>query len=177
MSAPSSTVNTSDAPARFSLRVARIDEIPSLSAFHRWSILRAKDEPVGVSLSTRFIIDPGHENLLHLRLIARYHTLRSQLIRPLIDYAIEVTFEVEDLKGLASEQDGELLLATGLLSLTLSVGIGALRGMIALGVRNTFLSQYPLPVFSIADLLTKVSAPDAEMTRTGRLATIRLADI
>lgn len=172
-----SSPTPSDIPARFSLRVAHIDELPSLSAFHRWSILRAKDEPVGVSLSTRYIIDPNHDNILKLRLVARYHTLRSQIIRPLIDYAIEVSFEVEDLASMASEKDGELLLATGLLSLTLSVGIGALRGMIALGVRNTFLARYPLPVFSIAELLNKISGPDAEMTRTGRLATIRLADI
>ncbi|MCM1029294.1 MAG: hypothetical protein NC342_06685 [Pseudoflavonifractor sp.] len=161
----------------FSLRVARIDELPSLSDFHRWSIIRFKGEPVGVNLSTRYIIDPSTPDMLRLRLVAHYHTVRSQIIRPLIDYAIEVVFEVDNLQSMASEKDGELLLATGLLSLTLSVGIGALRGMIALGVRNTFLAHYPLPVFRIADLITKIAGPDGDMAGTGRLATIRLADI
>lgn len=171
---------TNDTPAhedRFALRVIRIDEIPSQSEFHRWSILRFKGEPVGVTLSTDFRLDPKHPEILRLRLTAHYHTVRAQILRPLLDYTIEVVYEVDNLEAVASEADGELLLATGLLSLTLSVGIGALRGMIALGARNTFLSHYPLPVFRIADIIASIADPDGDRAGTGRLATIRLSSI
>lgn len=162
---------------RFAIKVVRIDEIPSLSAFHRWSILRFKGEPVGVTLSTDFRLDPERPKILRLRLTAHYHTVRAQILRPLLDYAIEVVYEVDNLDAVASEADGELLLATGLLSLTLSVGIGALRGMIALGARNTFLSHYPLPIFRIADIISTISGPDDDKAGTGRLAEIRLSSV
>lgn len=163
---------------QFALRVARIDELPSLSTFHRWSILRFRGEPVGVSLSTSYILG-GDEapGTLRLRVVAHYHTVRSQIIRPLLDYGIEVVFEIDDLPSLASVHDGEVLLASGLCALTLSVAIGALRGMLALGVRNTFLAHYPLPVFRIADIVSSISGPDGDTAGTGRLATIRLTSI
>jgi len=159
----------------FTLRVARIDELPALSRYHRWSLLRFHGEPIGVTLNTAYRLDKIHPNRLFLRLTASYHTIRSQIIRPLLDYSIEVTYEVGDLPSLASEGDGELLLASGLLSLTLSTGVGALRGMLALGVRNTFLAHYPLPVFRISDLVSRITNPDGNTAGTGRIATIRLA--
>lgn len=159
----------------FSLRIARINELPSQSRYHRWSLLRFRGEPIGVTLSTAYRLDETHPDRLFLRLTASYHTIRSQIIRPLLDYSIELTYEVGDLPALASESDGELLLASGLLSLTLSTGVGALRGMLALGVRNTFLAHYPLPVFRIADLVSRITNPDGNMAGTGRIATIRLA--
>lgn len=162
---------------QFSLRVARIDERPSVSKFHRWSILRFKGEPVGVAISTDFSLDPSSPSLLRLRLTAHYHTVRNQILRPLLDYGIEVVYEVSDLENMVSEGDGEMLLPTGLASLTLSVGIGAMRGMIALGVRNTFLSHYPLPVFRISDIVSSIAGPDGETAGTGKLATIRLSSV
>lgn len=162
---------------QFSLRVARIDELPSVSRVHRWSILRFKGEPVGVTISTDYRLDPAAPNILRLRLTAHYHTVRSQIIRPLLDYGIEIVYEVGDLEHLVSEGDNELLLATGLASLTLSVGIGALRGMIALGVRNTFLAHYPLPVFRVSDIVNSIAGPDGDSAGTGRLATIRLTSV
>ena len=69
------------ADGQFSLRVARIDEIPAASRFHRWSILRFKGEPVGVTISTDFRLDPDRPDILRLRLTAHYHTVRSQIIR------------------------------------------------------------------------------------------------
>lgn len=165
------------ADGQFSLRVARIDEIPAASRFHRWSILRFKGEPVGVTISTDFRLDPDRPDILRLRLTAHYHTVRSQIIRPLLDYGIEVVFEVGDLDKMVSEGNHELLLPTGLASLTLSLGIGAMRGMIALGVRNTFLSHYPLPVFRISDIVNSIADPDGDTAGTGRLATIRLSGI
>lgn len=162
---------------QFSLRVAHIDEIPSESRVHRWSILRFKGEPIGVTISTDFRLDPASPDILRLRLTAHYHTVRCQIIRPLLDYAIEVKFEVENLREMVSEGDHELMLPTGLASLTLSLGIGAMRGMIALGVRNTFLSHYPLPVFRISDIVNSISGPDGDTAGTGRLATIRLSSV
>lgn len=163
--------------SQFTLRVARIDECPEVSKFHRWSILRFKGEPVGVSISTDFRLDPSTPSLLHLRLTAHYHTVRNQILRPLLDYGIEVVYEVSDLAEMASEADGELLLPTGLASLTLSVGIGAMRGMIALGVRNTFLAHYPLPVFRISDIVNSIADSEGDMAGTGKLATIRLTSV
>lgn len=174
-------MNTNNNPlqpdGQFSLRVARIDEIPSQSTVHRWSILRFKGEPVGVTISTDFRLDPSAPDILRLRLTAHYHTVRNQIIRPLLDYAIEVTFEVDGLPGLVSEGDGELLLATGLASITLSVAIGAIRGMIALGVRNTFLSHYPLPIFRVSDIISTIAGPDGDTAGTRRLATIKLTTV
>ncbi len=171
------TQSSNMAGQQFSLRVARIDELPSVSKFHRWSILRFKGEPVGVTISTDFSLDPTSPNQLRLRLTAHYHTVRSLIIRPLLDYGIEVVYEVSDLDKMASEGEGELLLPTGLASLALSVGIGAMRGMIALGVRNTFLSHYPLPVFRISDIVNSIADPDGETAGTGKLATIRLSSV
>lgn len=129
-----------------------IRELKARNVYHRWVSLRHTGLPVWVSISADFSANRS-KNVCVMTLGAHYRTLRSQIMRDLLDYFIEVTFDVDDLGTLIDEADGEMLVPKGLLSLMLGIGIGALRGMLALRTSGTFLVHYPLPIISIADMI------------------------
>ncbi|MCF0213364.1 MAG: hypothetical protein HUK13_02785, partial [Muribaculaceae bacterium] len=49
-----------------------------------------------------------------------------------------------------------------LLGTMMSVGIGALRGMVALKTVDTPLAAHPLPIYAVSDLIGRTQAEDQE---------------
>lgn len=142
------------------IRLISIAELPRLSAIHRWELLRhPADAPVESAVSVAF--DPGDEtvpNRVALRLGVRYMSMRGPVMRPLLNYFIRLEFEIADLDHRALLTDTSVYLATGLLPLMLNIGVGALRGMLALRVAGTSLARHPLPILSMARLLESITA-------------------
>lgn len=134
-----------------SVRIARIVEIPRLTHIHTLSLMRFHGEQIGVNLRSEYSVDPGIRNLLRLQLQVVYTWLHNQIVRPLCEYGMEIDFDLEDV-GIDLE-DGEILLPEWLARITLSTGIGALRGMLAVATRNTFLINYPMPLFDLSELI------------------------
>lgn len=134
-----------------SVRIARIVELPQLTHIHTLSLLRFHGEQIGVNLRSEYSVDPRVSSVLRLQLQVAYTWLHNQIIRPLCEYGMEIDFDLEDV-GIALE-DGEILLPEWLARITLSTGIGALRGMFAAATRNTFLVNYPVPLFDLSELI------------------------
>lgn len=136
------------------ISLIRLSELPKLTRIHSLALMRFRGEQVGVTLRTEYAVDPDFTNMLTLRLQARYTMLHHQIIRPLCEYAIEAVFETDE--DAIDISDGEILLPQWLSRLTLSVGIGALRGMLAQATKNTFLTHYPLPLFDMTELVASI---------------------
>lgn len=139
------------------IRLVSLRESKENTKLHRWEFMRYEGGTVDVELSTGFRINRRHHTVT-LILGAHYTTLRSQIVRRLLDYVVEAEFEVSDLESVIEEESGEVLLTTDMLAMMLSVGVGAMRGMIALRTANTFLVHYPLPVYNVGMLIDNIVA-------------------
>lgn len=139
------------------VRVGRISPLPAKTKFFHWNILRHAEEPVEVTLATNFTVSGASPGILILRLMACYHSLRNLIIRPLLKYAMEVEFEIDNLEDLVDINERSIIIPPEILSLTLGVGIGALRGMLALECRNSSLIHYPLPIMNIGEIIARLT--------------------
>lgn len=139
------------------IRLISLSEDRNQTHMYRWEMLRYTGATIDVELSTAFRVNRRRKTV-SLLIGAHYTTLRTQILRHLLDYVIEAEFEVSDFNGVVDQQSGELLISTDMLSLMLSVGIGALRGMLALRTEGTFLSHFPLPVYDLDELIDNVVA-------------------
>lgn len=144
------------------LRLIELRENKRLTRIHRWEFMRFNGSEVDVELSTDFNRDMAHRTIT-LRLGAHYSALRNQLRRRLLDYVIDVEFEIMRPDGLIVVEEDEITLTPNLLHLMFSIAMGALRGMIALRTANTFLAHFPLPVYNLYELIDHITAAGEEM--------------
>lgn len=151
------------------IKIKRVREMRKLSKVNRWELmLYSAGTPIDLDISADFITVPGTPEL-RVRLGAHYTCLRAQIVRKMLDYVIEVSFDINEIGGRADITDGEMLIDPEVLSLMLSVGVGALRGMVALRTEGSVLEKHPVPVMRIRDLITRVSG-----SRHGSLPEIHL---
>lgn len=134
------------------IQLIGISELKRSCAVHHWKLMRYEGGKVNVGLSTRF--DMSRESAIATVVVGvHYTTLRSQVVRKLMDYTIKARFEVSELSGMVDIEYGDILIPPGLLHLMLSVSIGALRGMVALRTANTFLANFPLPLMDLSEVM------------------------
>lgn len=136
----------------FDIRLIDISEVKRASVIHHWETMRYKGGKVNVALSASFNMCRESSEAI-ITVGVHYTTLRSQVIRKLMDYAVRARFEISDIKGLVDIEYGDILLPPGLLHLMLSVSVGALRGMLALRTANTFLANFPLPLLDLTEIM------------------------
>lgn len=136
----------------FDIRLIDISEVKRASVIHHWETMRYEDGKVNVALSASFNMCRESSEAI-ITVGVHYTTLRSQVIRKLMDYAVRARFEISDIKGLVDIEYGDILLPPGLLHLMLSVSVGALRGMLALRTANTFLANFPLPLLDLTEIM------------------------
>lgn len=132
------------------ITISRISENSKLTTIHRWEIARYKGSKIETKLTAAFDM---HGDKINLRLGATYWAIRGIIARPLLRYVIDVEFNVDDADHQVMVTENAVYIPPELLGVMLSLGIGALRGMLALRTANTFLANYPLPVMSTAELL------------------------
>lgn len=120
--------------------------------------MRFNGSDVDVELTTHFRNIAGTHRVL-LRLGAHYTVVRSQIRRRLLDYVVDAEFDLGDTRGMIAATDVDIVVTTDVLRLMFSITLGAIRGMIALRTADTFLSDYPLPVYDISVLIANLSAP------------------
>lgn len=136
----------------FDIRLIDISEVKRASVIHHWEMMRYEGGKVNVALSASFNMCRESSEAI-ITVGVHYTTLRSQVIRKLMDYAVRARFEISDIKGLVDIEYGDILLPPGLLHLMLSVSVGALRGMLALRTANTFLANFPLPLLDLTEIM------------------------
>ncbi len=135
------------------IRLIGVSEVKRASVLHHWEMMRYEGGKVNVGLSASF--NMSRESSIATVIVGvHYTTLRSQVIRKLMDYTVKACFEISDLQGLVDIEYGDILIPPGLLHLMLSVSIGALRGMLALRTANTFLAHYPLPLMDLTEIMS-----------------------
>ncbi|MCM1348546.1 MAG: hypothetical protein NC338_03970 [Firmicutes bacterium] len=135
------------------IKLIRLDEDKERIHFHRWEILRYDGTPVDVNLFTDFSYRAG-QHIVRLSLAARYTTVRELMSRRLLDYGITADFELIGSDVETSSE--EIVVNSDLVRLMIGVGLGALRGMVALRTSHTFLAHYPLPVYNVDTLMEPI---------------------
>ncbi len=125
--------------------------------------MRYDGSPVTVALRSRFHAVPAKHSIA-LIVTASYYYYRSQLRHNLVEYPVEVTFEIDPYSSLTADNEGEIELPPRVMTLMYSVTIGALRGMLAQKTANTILRDYPLPIVNVSELVSRhiygTPAPD-----------------
>lgn len=152
------------------IQVSSVRELRRLCEVHRWELLIFDNSPVDIEISVDFVRTPDRS--LRLQIGAHYTYLRAQVMRPLLDYVTEVVFRIPDLDDIADITDsGEMLIDPEALAMMMGIGLGALRGMVALRTEGSALEKRPIPIMSIAELITQLapaaSAPSATIRITG----------
>lgn len=145
------------------IRIAQVRELSPHNALNRWELMRYDGSPVTVALRSRFHAIPAKHSVA-LILTACYYYYRSQMRHNLVEYPMEVTFEIDPFTSLTSGNAGEVELPPRIMTLMYSVAIGALRGMLAQKAANTMLRDYPLPIVNVSELVSRhiygTPAPD-----------------
>lgn len=141
--------------------------MPSGCRLHRWELLRfaqAREEAMACVRVKARVTSDTEQGLLILHLSTAYTWDRGMLRRRLLDYEIEVRFEVDDFEGHFGRgpRHPEIVdMPPSVLRLMLSVGIGTLRGMLALYTRGTPLQRRPLPLIDVSLLLSRLIYGDS----------------
>ncbi|MCD8394258.1 MAG: hypothetical protein LUC85_05415 [Bacteroidales bacterium] len=112
-----------------------------------WEVIRYEGGPIGINLYSRFLGASG-DGAMRWRLGVVYSTVRGQIERHLLCHEIELGLE-----GDFPIVDDGLELPVEVATSILSVGIGALRGMIVDRTARTFLARHPLPLFNLTELV------------------------
>lgn len=151
------------------IRIARISEVAGKTHLHRWEMLRYGNNPedIIIDMKARVEGDSASESLT-LRLEVMYSYMRSMVRRPLLDYAVDVVFEIPsiaDYVGFSSVRD-RVDIPPSLMAMMLNVAIGALRGMIAQKTAGTPIEDSPLPLVNVSQLVSRLIYGDRPSSRT-----------
>lgn len=136
----------------------RIAQVDKLSHFDRRAIRRYDGRRVEVDLTARLVPAPDKQQV-SLLLSVVYRTAPRDAALPLLRCTASADFSLKPYgQAVNIADDGQTLrLPHHLLTMLLGIGIGALRGMIALQTVDTPLADNPLPVMNIADLAARLN--------------------
>ncbi|WP_303642752.1 hypothetical protein [uncultured Duncaniella sp.] len=149
------------------IQISSVREVRRLSEVHRWELMLYDGSPVDIEISVDFVRTP--EGKLRLQIGAHYTFLRAQVMRPLLDYVIEVNFHIPELDTIADIHDGQMLIDPQALAMMMGIALGALRGMVALRTEGSALGRHPIPIMSIAELITQLAPSPASPSATIRI--------
>lgn len=137
-----------------SLRLVEVNQTHAMIS--RWECAMYNGAPVDVRLSSSLSPNPSAHTVA-MTVNASYTTVRGQIRRQLLDCSVEAVFYIEGddvkLTGKSTIVDETVL------RLMLGTAIGALRGIIAMHTRNTFLHHYPLPIYRLDVLVEDILQP------------------
>ena len=141
------------------IRIVRISEADCKHHIHRWEMLRYGNSPEEISVDLKSCVeDDVASECLVLRLEALYTYMRSMVRRSLLDYAVEVVFEIPSLASHVdfSRSRDRVGIPPSLMAMMLNVAIGALRGMIAQKTVGTPFEDRPLPLVNVSQLVSRL---------------------
>lgn len=117
-------------------------------------MLRYCHDGIAVSLKSRFI---PHADKKQISLVigTRYTCLRNMLRRHILRYNIEVIFDIDPYPDDCDDTSGRIKPPAALMTIMYGSAIGALRGMLALRLADTFLRDYPLPLINVSALVSE----------------------
>ncbi len=141
------------------IRLVKVAEVADHCHLNRWEILRYgnRAEDIAIDLNARVEADHASD-MLTLRLEALYTYMRGMVKRPLLSHTVEAVFEIPSLAEYVTfnQTRDKVDLPPSVMSLMLSVAIGALRGMIAQKTAGTALENRPMPLINLTELVSRL---------------------
>lgn len=140
------------------IRIVLVRELGPNNRISRTELMRYRSGmPITVSLSTRFVIPPDADNRVCVVMTAVYHVVRGLIRRSLLNYSVEVVFEVGDINEVLEFTGDRISLPLPLLKVMLSTTVGTLRGMLASRTSRTVLHNHPLPILNVSELVSSLA--------------------
>lgn len=136
------------------IRIAKIRELSDRNSINRWELMRYDGSGITVTLQSGFHARPAR-HCVSLVIGTNYHYMRGQMRHNLLSFSIEVFFDIEPFRDLDADETGDIELPPRIMTIMYGVAIGALRGILAQKLENTFLRDYPLPLVNISDLVSR----------------------
>lgn len=137
------------------IRLIGLSEVPEMSSFSRRAIRHYNGAPVSVTLSVK--VEPDQrDSKISLVIGVKYIATRNYISEQMLRYTVKADFEIDRLDEHISLSGADSMVSTRLMTLMLSVSIGSMRGMLALRTENTPLRNYPLPIFNISELVSRL---------------------
>lgn len=146
-------------PSELDIRIVKIAELPGKCHINRWEMMRYSSNPEDISVDLHARLDTdSSSDVITLRLGAVYTYMRAMVKRPLLDYTVEAEFEIPGIENFINfSQNREVVdIPPSVMSLMLSVAVGALRGMIAQKTVGTTLEHRPLPLVNLSNLVSRL---------------------
>ena len=137
------------------IRLIGINEVAGMSSFSRRAIRHYNGTPVDVSLSVRAEPDLK-DSMISLIVSVIYISTHNYLSEQMLRYTVKADFEIDRLDEHVSQFGADATISTRLMTLMLSVTIGSLRGMLALRTASTALRNYPLPIFNVSEIVSRL---------------------
>lgn len=142
------------------IQLTKIAEVPDLSHISKRALRRFSGASAKVSLSARLI--PAVESNRLSLLLSAIFTDVGVVERPvLMQETVLAEFDVTDIENHIDLNTESIRVPRHMLTLMLSVALGALRGMVALRTAGTPLASCPLPIMDITDIAARIHNPAA----------------
>lgn len=139
------------------IRIVQISPYHSMNNFSRWEMMRYREgTPVEVSMSSRLTPYP-EKDMVSLIIGAKYTAVRTMIRRVLLDYSIEIVYEIPEIENAMMIEKDRVIVPNRLITLMLSVGIGTLRGMLAATTASTPLKHCPLPIINVSEMVSRLA--------------------
>ncbi len=148
------------------IRIAGIRELPSLNSFSRLELMRHSGGDILVSLNSHIVPSPTDPRRISLVLGVKYRRERGMIIRTLLHYHIEVTFEIDRPEEHIEVDGSSVAVTPRLMAVMYSIAVGAIRGMLAQRTAHTVLADYPLPVINVSDIVSRMMYGESSSTGT-----------
>lgn len=144
------------------IRLSELHEVASLSSLDRRAIRRYGGSRIDVGLNVRMESDVKNSTVTMVVGVA-YNTTRHIMRERLLQYTVAAEFEVDSLSEHLQADGVEAIVSAQLMRLMLSVTIGSLRGMLALRTASTKLAAYPMPIFDLTEIISRMSYDDGSV--------------
>ena len=139
------------------IRLSHIEEIKFVDNTQNYKCDLKKDN-VHVGFSVQLSPDI-EQNCTDILLGVHYDIKKEDRKTSILEYKINVTFEIEDMIEYILIEKNRISVKPELLTIMLSVSIGSLRGMLVMRTKNSDFENYPLPLVNVTELVSKIRHP------------------
>lgn len=141
------------------IRLSELHEVASLLSLDRRTIRRYDGSRIDVGLNVRMESDVKNSTVTMVVGVV-YNTTRHIMRERLLQYTVAAEFEIDRLSEHIETDGVDAVVTPPLMTLMLGVTIGSLRGMLALRTASTKLADYPLPIFNISEIISRLAYGD-----------------
>ncbi len=141
--------------SEFKITLQSIGEVEGASVVNRRASLKAYGKPVQVDMTVRVVPDLD-KSTVSLVVTASYIVQGKVMRERLLTCSSFATFEIQDLRCHVEVNGEDVVVGGHLMMMMLGIAVGALRGIIAVRIAGTPLSNRPLPIIDLTALMYRL---------------------